>query len=123
MAANLPSGGPAYPLATPGARIAINPTENIAFLAAVFSGDPAGNNCTQDPQICDRHGTEFSFAGGAFTIAELQYNVDQGKDDKGLAASYKIGVWYNSGNFADQHYGLDAAGQRVSLANPAVVAL
>ena len=121
MAANLPSGGPAYPLATPGVRIALNPTDNIAFLAAVFSGDAAGKNCNEDPQICDRFGTKFSFHGGAFTIAELQYNVNQGKDDKGLAASYRIGGWYHSGKFADQHYGVDANGAVVSLADPAVV--
>jgi porin len=121
MAANLPSGGPAYPLATPGARIAIKATENLLFQAAIFSGDPAGKNCNDDPQVCDRHGLEFSFTGGTFSIAELQYNVNQGKEDTGLAASYKVGGWYHSGKFADQRYGLDAAGAVVPLADPTVV--
>jgi porin len=118
MSANLPSGGPAYPLATPGVRLQINPTENISLLAAVFSGNPAGKNCgpDEDPQACNRHGTTFSFSGGAFWMGEAQYQVNQDKKDKGLAAAYKIGVWYHTGNFADQRFGIDAAGKIVTLA-------
>jgi porin len=121
MAANLPSGGPAYPLATPGMRLKVSPTETVSLLAAVFSGDPAGKGCYAvdpgaDPQACNRHGTTFSLHGGAFAIAEAQYQVNQGKDAKGLAAAYKIGAWYHTANFADQRYGIDAAGAVVSLA-------
>lgn len=116
MAANLPSGGPAYPLATPGARLQINPTESFSLLGAVFSGDPAGKNCNENPQDCNKHGTTFSFSGGAFWMAEAQYQVNQDKDAKGLAAAYKIGVWRHTGNFADQHFGIDDTGAIVSLA-------
>ena len=41
-AENLPSGGPAYPLATPGARLRIDPSPDMSMLFAVFNGDPAG---------------------------------------------------------------------------------
>lgn len=121
MSANLPSGGPAYPLATPGVRLQINPTQNIALLGAVFSGDPAGKDCytnnpDANPQICNRYGTTFSFSGGAFWLGELQYNVHQEKDAKGLAASYKFGAWYHTGQFADQRFGVNAFGQVVPLA-------
>ena len=51
LSANLPSGGPAYPLATPGVRVAVKPTEQITALAAVFSGDPAGSGCNDNPQL------------------------------------------------------------------------
>ncbi len=61
-AANIRSGGPAYPLATPGMRAKIQANENLALLGAVFSGDPAGRNCTIDPQRCNFYGTRFSFA-------------------------------------------------------------
>jgi carbohydrate-selective porin OprB len=57
MSANLPSGGPAYPLATPGARLQVNPTPDVSILAGAFSGDPAGQGCTDDPQVCNNHGT------------------------------------------------------------------
>ena len=41
-AVNLPSGGPAYPLATPGVRLKLLPTDTVTVLAGVFNGDPAG---------------------------------------------------------------------------------
>jgi porin len=117
MSANLPSGGPTYPLATPGARLQVNPSERVSLLAAVFSGDPAGRNCTTSPQECNRHGTTFSLAGGAFWIGEAQYQVNQGKDATGLAAAYKLGVWYHTGRFPDQHFGIvPATGAILTLA-------
>jgi len=123
FANDLPSGGPAYPLATPGIRAKFAPTENITVLSAVFSGDPAGAGCT-DPnrQKCDAYGTQFSFSGGAFAISELQYAVNQGKNDKGLPGTYKLGFWYHTADFADEFDGLTPAGTVVSLANPAVAA-
>jgi porin len=118
MSGNLPSGGPAYPLATPGVRLQVNPNDRISLLAAVFSGDPAGKDCFDDnPQSCNRHGVTFSTSGGAFWIGEAQYQVNQGKDATGLAAAYKLGVWYHSGDFADQRFGVDANGVIVSLVN------
>ena len=118
MAANLPSGGAAYPLATPGVRLQLNPTERVSLLAAVLSGDPAGANCTVLPQECNRYGTTFSFSGGAFWIGEAQYQVNQEKDAKGLAAAYKLGVWYHTGDFADQRFGVDPnTGAIVTLAS------
>ena len=41
-AGNLPSGGPAYPLSTPGVRLKVEPTDDVSLLLAVFNGDPAG---------------------------------------------------------------------------------
>jgi len=121
MSSNLPSGGPAYPLATPGVRLQINPTQNVSLLAAVFSGDPAGKDCytnnpDANPQVCNRYGTTFSFSGGAFWIGELQYNANQEEDSTGYAASYKVGAWYHSGQFADQQYGVTETGIVVPLA-------
>ncbi len=116
MAANLPSGGAAYPLATPGARLRVNLTESFSLLGAVFSGDPAGHNCMENPQHCNKSGTTFSFQGGAFWIGEAQYQINQGKDAKELAAAYKLGYWHHTGNFADQRYGIDDFGNTVSLA-------
>jgi porin len=116
LAANLPSGGPAYPLGTPGVRLQINPTENLSLLAAVLSGDPAGRNCTGNPQACNRYGLTFSFSGGTLWAFGLEYEVNREKDSKGLAAAYKLGTWYHTGTFADQHFGVDAAGNVVTLA-------
>jgi len=49
--ADLPAGGPAYPFATPGARVRVLPNERTTLLLGVFNGDPAANGSTSDPQL------------------------------------------------------------------------
>ena len=112
MSANMPSGGPAYPMASPGARLQIEVADNVALLAATYAGNPAGKNCTRDDvQLCDRHGTKFSLSQGALVIGEVQVSS---KSD--LAGTYKIGTWRHvGGEHADQRYGLQG-GLRVPLA-------
>ena len=119
LAANQLQGGPVYPLATPGIRLQLKPTEEIAILSAVFAGAPAGADCTQLPQLCNPYGTTFSTSGGALFMEELQYGINQAKDAKGMPGIYKLGGWYATTSFADLHFGLDAAGMPVSLASPA----
>lgn len=121
LGADMISGGPAYPLATPGVRAKIKPTDDLTLLTAIFSGNPAGPDCNDDPQRCNRYGTTFSFSGGVLLMGELQYAVNQGKDAVGLPGVYKLGVWHETADFADQRFGLDAAGHVVSLADPAVI--
>jgi porin len=120
VAANMISGGPAFPLATPGVRVALKPTDQLTLQAAVFSGDPAGADCNDNPQSCNRYGTTFSFSGGALWMGELQYAVNQNKKSAGLPGVYKLGGWYATTDFADQHYGLNGVGAVVSLADPTV---
>ena len=118
LAANdLPSGGPAYPLATPGVRVKVVPNESVAVLVAVFNGDPAGAG-PGDPQRRDRSGTAFRINDGVFAIAEVEYGINQEDNAPGLSGTYKLGVWYNSLVFGDQRF--SASG--LSLANPANVA-
>jgi len=121
LAADQLQGGPAYPLATPGIRLQLKPTDEITSLSAVFSGAPAGANCVGLPKQCDPYGTTFSLSGGALFMEELQHGVNQAKDTKGMPAIYKLGGWYATTNFADVHFGLSATGVAVSLASPANV--
>jgi porin len=121
LAANMTNGGPAYPLATPGARLQIKPTDRITVLAAVFAGDPAGRNCMDDPQVCNRYGTTFSLYGGALWMGEAQYAVNAEKNAAGLPGIYKLGFWYATKYFDDQRFGIDpATGLTVSLADPSM---
>jgi porin len=115
MAANITNGGPAYPLAAPGVRVKVNPTEQLSVLGAVFAGDPAGDNCNDDPQRCNRYGTTFSTSGGTLWMGEVQYAINQGKGAPGLPGVYKLGAWYATADYADQHFGTDATGATVSL--------
>jgi porin len=117
--ADLPGGGPAYPLSALGVRLRARPTDSITFLAGVFNASPVANN-TGDPQRNNPSGTSFPLNGGVLAIAELQYaypslgtmvTADQGEP---LARLYKIGFWYDTDRFADLRD--DATG--LSLANP-----
>ncbi len=104
LGANLPAGGPAYPLSAPGARVAFKATEDITLLGTIFAGDPAGPNCNDLPQVCNRHGLNFSFSGGALLGGEAQYGVNQGKHASGLPGVYKLGTWHHTADFADQRF-------------------
>ncbi len=112
--ADLPSGGPAYPLATPGVRIRYAPRDDLAVLLGLFNGDPAGPG-TGSPQARDASGTAFRLRDGAFVIGEAQYSVNGGEGAAGLPGTYKLGAWYNSQPFQDQRR--NSFG--VSLADPA----
>jgi porin len=109
-AANILSGGPAYPLATPGARIQVRPIPDLAIRAAVFSGDPAGDNCVGNPQVCNFHGTTFSFDGGALFIAEAEYGINQAKAATGLPGVYKIGFWRTTADYPDVRFPISHEG-------------
>jgi len=115
LAANITNGGPAYPLATPGARLQVNPTSNVSILVGAFAGDPAGRGCMDDPQICNHNGTTFSTYGGTLWMGELHYRINQGENAIGLPGTFKVGGWYATDDYPDQHYGIDVTGAVVSL--------
>jgi porin len=102
FAANLPSGGPAYPFATPAVRLKYEPTDNVAILAALFNGDPAGPGL-DDPQLRNRYGLNYRVNDPPFLISELQWNGPA----SGLGGTIKLGGWYHFGEFADLRLGLD----------------
>jgi len=119
--ADLPGGGPAYPLSALGARLRAKPNDSVTILAGVFNGSPVSNNSIADSQQANPSGTSFPLNGGALAIAEIQYaypalgSMVSADDTAPLSGTYKLGIWYDSENFADQEY--DNAG--LSLANPA----
>jgi porin len=108
---DLPSGGPGYPLATPGVRVILNPNDKVGLKVGVYNGDPAGPNCKGDPQVCDNNGLEFRIADPPLLMAEAsyQYNLDKGQ----LPGGVKVGGWNHFGKFADQRF--DAAGLPIAV--------
>jgi porin len=99
-AADLPSGGPAYPLATPGVRVAITPNDNLQLLIGVYNGDPAGPNCHGDLQVCNNNGLDFRLDDPALLMVEGAYKYNQDR----LAGQVKIGGWNHFGTFEDQRF-------------------
>lgn len=111
--ANMPGGGPAYPLSTPGLRLKYEPSKSLTFLAALFNGSPSAPG-PADPEIANRHGLNFRVNDPPFVIAEMQYRYHQDKDATGLYGAWRLGGWYHTGKFDDIHY--DRVG--FSLADP-----
>ncbi len=112
--ADLPGGGPAYPLSAPGARISVRPVDGVTVLAGVFNGTPLKNDE-------NKHGTGFPWSAGKLYIAEMQFSypalgsmVEPGQTQP-LGWTYRLGGWYNTEDFADMR--LDQNG--LSLVNPA----
>ena len=113
-AANLPSGGAAYPLSTPGVRLKVDPIKDVTLLLAVLNGDPAGPG-RDDEQNRNRRGLNFRVKDPAFIIGEAQFRRNIGRKDEGLATTLKLGGWGHLGQFDDKRF---AAGG-VLLADPA----
>ena len=113
---DLYGGGPAYPLATPGARLRLHPSQSVTVLAGAFADNPSGAGFFANAQRVNASGTNFSLAGGVLWIAELQYARGGGTDQPGpLPATYRVGLWYDSGAFSSREY--DSQG--IPLASPA----
>lgn len=113
-ALNLPSGGAAYPLSTPGIRLKIDPNERTSLLIAVLNGDAAGPGPGED-EIRNRYGLNFRVNDPAFIIGEAQYRYNQGRYDTGLAGNIKLGAWAHVGSFTDKRFASDGS----LLADPA----
>jgi porin len=112
-AVNIPNGGAAYPLSTPGVRLKVDPTPDTTLLFAVFNGDPAGP-CMVDPESCNRYGLNFRVNDPPFAIAEAQWRYNQFAKTTAPAGGLRFGGWHHFGKFNDLRF--DTAG--ISLASP-----
>jgi porin len=111
---DLPSGGPCYPFAVPGARFRVAPTSDLTLSAAVFTGNPAPPG-PGDPQVRNSSGTNFLIGEGGFMpIAELAYSFDTEPISSLQLSDIKLGGWYHTAEFPDLRR--DALGR--SLADP-----
>ncbi len=109
--ADMPGGGPAYPLSALGIRAHVRPGNSWTLLAGAFTGNANQQNVS---------GTAFPL-DGTLGIAELQFTYPSlgltvRSDNKTpLARVYKLGAWYDTVKFDDQRF--DNTG--LPLANPA----
>ena len=104
---DLPSGGPSFPLATPGLRLKVLPDDHLAFLAAVFDGDAAGpyrpGYNSPLPQVRDPAGTAFRLDDAPFFITEAAYTYNKDGDPKTLPGTVKVGFLQHFGTFAPEN--------------------
>jgi porin len=109
--ADLPSGGPADPLAAMGVRAKATLSDELTLLFAMFDGNAAGPG-SDDPENLDPHGLSFRVSDPPLLMAELQYGY---RLDARHPGKLKLGAWAHTGRFDDQRY--DTLG--LSLADPA----
>ncbi len=106
-ALDLPSGGPAYPIATPGIRLQIEAKKRTKLRIAIFNGDPAGPG-SGDPQQRDADGlNSLRIAGPPFLIGEFQHESGASSGDP--STTIRLGAWYYFGKVSDQRYPASAA--------------
>jgi porin len=119
-AVNLPSGGAAYPLSTPGFRFKVDPVKNVTLMFELLNGDPAGPG-PGDEQLRNKYGLNFRVQDPPFMIGEVQLRRNTDKDDERLATTLKLGSWGHVGRFNDQRYAVggfllaDPAGSGIPL--------
>ncbi len=85
-------GFSAYPNATWGVRVKSRPTKESYIMAGVYNANP-------DRTKNKHHGADFSFDGPYLVIAETGYHPNSLFESTGLLGSYKIGGYYQSGDF------------------------
>jgi porin len=117
-AANMTQGGPAYPLATPGVRLAYEPNDQLAILVGVFNGKPAGR-CPEDddPQVCNKHGFDFPINAPPLLMVEGVFGYNKGEGQ--LPGTIKLGGYHNFGSF--EHVRFSETGVPIDDNNPAAV--
>ena len=95
---NLPFGGPIYPFATPGARLAVA-HKHLELKLGLYNGDPVGS-CAPglDPGECNEHGFEFRLKDPPLLLFEGAYSYNKGAD---LPGTIKVGGWHHFGEFDD----------------------
>jgi porin len=110
MAVNLPSGGPAYPLATPGVHAVLTPNHQLTLQVGVYNGDPADPDCKSNPQVCNSNGLDFRLDDPPLLMIEGDYQHNQG----GLAGTIKIGGFNHFGKFELQDVAFTETSRQVN---------
>lgn len=93
---NMAAGGPGYPLASLGARVAYSPNDDLTILAAIFNGSPS-DPFAEDPQKDNRHGVEFRLEDDPLIMIEAQF-----KYNVGLPGTLKLGGWRQFNHYAPE---------------------
>ena len=113
---NLPFGGPIYPFASPGVRVAIEPNDRFKLMIDVNDDKPAGS-CPEglDPGQCNENGLEFRLDDPPLLLAEADYSYNQ---DGARPGTIKLGGWYDFGKFDDQRFDVNHGLQAITGLDP-----
>jgi porin len=110
---NLPDGGPSYPMAAPGVRVALSLDDHLSFRAGLYTGDPAEDCAAGVPQQCNPNGLAFPFSDPLLLLeGAYKYNEEPGA----FAGTVKLGAWRLYSTFEQQSVGNNA----LPIALPAI---
>ncbi len=88
---NLPNGGPTYPMATPGVRLALQPTSWLVLRGALTQG-----NCFSQTDNLNGFNWNFGPAGGLLSMNEAEISWGKDPSSKMLQGYVKGGFWIQS---------------------------
>ena len=100
FAADLPNGGPSYPLATPGARCCSLPKKIMAS-RSLFTNHRLALTADKFPASGRPGWSRVSTRRSTVLFAEGFYQYNQ---KQGLAGTIKLGGWNHFGTFEDQRF-------------------
>jgi porin len=110
---NLPSGGPATPLAALGARFRAKLNDNITGMVAVYDGDPAGPGAN-DAQERNRYGLNFRLRDPPLLVGQVDIDWSDALGES-TPGAFKLGGFLHFGDFDSQRFASDGR----STADPA----
>jgi porin len=94
---NLPNGGPQYPMATPGVRLALQPTSWLTLRSAFMQANTF-------EQVNNIHNFNWNFgnSGGLLNLNEAAVTWNKDAGAKGLPGTAKAGCWFQTGQGPQQ---------------------
>jgi porin len=92
LSQNLANGGPEYPMATPGLRLALKPASWLTLRSALTQANPF----SQDENLYNFN-WNFGPSGGLLSITEAEANWDSLLKNKQLPGTAKAGFWIQNG--------------------------
>ena len=84
----------AYPNATWGALVKVNPTERTYVMGGWYNGDVSIRDN-------EHHGLDWSMRGPLFAIGKLATKSTGFRATEGLIGNYKAGLWYDDSRYTD----------------------
>jgi len=92
LSQNLVNGGPEYPMATPGLRLALKPLSWLTLRSALTQANPFS-------QAQNLHNFNWNFgpSGGLLSITEAEADWDSLLKDRHLPGAAKAGFWIQNG--------------------------
>jgi len=110
---NLPNGGPTYPMATPGVRLALQPTSWLVLRGALTQG-----NCFSQTENLNGFNWNFGPAGGLLSMNEAEISWGKDPSSKMLQGYGKGGFWIESATTTgSSSLGLGSIGYPTGLYN------